>query len=58
MATGNKLLLAQVGWSNKYESGLPCHTTGCHAKQLKRNKRIAGKILRNKLKAELRYSEI
>jgi len=58
MATGNRLLQANVGWSHKIEKGWVCHNTGCHARQLARNKRLAGKILRRKLDIELKSIEI
>ena len=54
MATGLKLLQMHVGWWNKLEKDWQCHNTGNHARQLKRDKRIAGKLLRTNLKEETR----
>ena len=58
MATGLKLMQTRVRWWTKLEKDWHCHNTGNHAKQLKRDKRVASKILRAKLKEELNQSEI
>ncbi len=55
MATGLKLIQTTVGWWNKLDKNMTVSTpNSARAKQLRNAKRVAGKILRAKMKEDLR----